>query len=95
MTRDDRDSYEVRFLPQARRAIAERLPESVAAAVIELCAGPLTTEPGRVGRPLSGPLEGLHGARRATYRVIYRIVESQRMVYVVDIAHRADVYRRR
>ena len=84
--------YRVELLPPARRAVAERLPEAVAAAVLEFCAGPLTDDPGRVGKPLFGPLEGCHGARRGTYRVVYRIDQVNRLVSVLDIAHRRDVY---
>ncbi len=70
------ERYEVRFLPPARRAVAQRLPESVAAAVIELADAALATDPHRVGKPLFGPLAGCHGARRGTYRVIYRAIED-------------------
>lgn len=87
--------YEVRFLAPARRAISERLPEVVAAAVIEFCAQALAERPYRVGRPLAGPLAGCHGARRGTYRIIYRIDERERRVVVLDVDHRADVYRAR
>jgi len=79
----------------ARRAIADKLPESVAAAVLEFCEGPLGENPHRVGEPLFGALSGCHGARRGTYRIVYRIDESRRVVQVLDVAHRADVYRRR
>jgi mRNA-degrading endonuclease RelE of RelBE toxin-antitoxin system len=85
--------YDVRFQPAARRAIAGRLPEAVAAAVIEFCAVTLADNPQRVGKPLFGPLAGCHGARRGTYRIVYRIDESARVVHVLDIDHRADVYR--
>lgn len=76
------ERYEVRFQPAARRAIAGRLPESVA------------LSPRRVGKPLFGPLAGCHGARRGTYRVVYRIDEQARVVEVLDIDHRADIYHR-
>lgn len=85
--------YNVRFQPAARRAIAQRLPESVAAAVLEFCETALTVNPHRVGKPLFGPLAGCHGARRGTYRIVYRIDETTRTVHLVDIDHRADVYR--
>lgn len=91
----DEEPYEIRFLPAARRAIAERLPESVASAVLEFCAAALAANPQRVGKPLFGQLEGCHGARRGTYRVVYRIDEKRRIVQVLDVAHRADVYRTR
>lgn len=87
--------YRVEFLGPARRAVAERLPEPVAAAVLEFCAGALADDPHRVGKPLFGPLAGCHGARRATYRIVYRIDEEQRTVQVLDVAHRRDIYRPR
>lgn len=34
-------------------------------------------------------------ARRGPYRVIYELVEDQRLVRVIAIGHRRDVYRRR
>jgi mRNA interferase RelE/StbE len=88
------ERYEIRFQPAARRAISQRLPEAVAAAVLEFCDAALAVNPHRVGKPLSGPLAGCHGARRGTYRVVYRIDESARTVQVLDIDHRADIYHR-
>ena len=85
--------YQIRFQPAARRAIAERLPETVAAAVLEFCEAALAANPHRVGKPLFGPLAGCHGARRGTYRVVYRIEENTRTVHVPDIDHRAEIYR--
>jgi mRNA-degrading endonuclease RelE of RelBE toxin-antitoxin system len=32
-------------------------------------------------------------ARRGTYRIIYRIDDKNRIVTVVDVSHRLDVYR--
>ena len=88
-------AYRVVFRGPARRAVAERLPEAVAAAVLAFCDGPLAENPQRVGKALSGPLLGLHGARRSTYRIVYLIDEERRVVEVVDVAHRSDVYRRK
>jgi mRNA interferase RelE/StbE len=86
--------YEVRFQPAARRAIAERLPESVAAAVLEFCKAALAVNPQRVGKPLFGPLAGCDGARRGTYRIVYRIDETSHVVHVLDVDHRSEIYRR-
>jgi len=85
--------YDIRFQPAARRAIAARLPESVTAAVIEFCDSALAENPHRVGKPLAGPLTGCHGARRGTYRVVYRIDENTRTVHVLDIDHHSEIYR--
>jgi mRNA-degrading endonuclease RelE of RelBE toxin-antitoxin system len=87
---DGRD--DVRFQPAARRAISQRLPENVAAAVLEFCDAALAVNPQRVGKPLFGPLAGCHGARRGTYRIVYRIDEATRTVHVLDVDHRSDIY---
>ena len=96
MTREDEPPpYDLRFQRAARRAIAERLREPVAAAVLEFCQNALAVNPHRVGKPLFGPLTGCHGARRGTYRIVYRIDEGTHAVHVLDIDHRAEVYRPR
>jgi mRNA-degrading endonuclease RelE of RelBE toxin-antitoxin system len=79
------ERYDIRFQPAARRAISERLPESVAAAVLEFCEGALAVNPQSVGKPLFGPRAGCHGARRGTYRIVYRIDEAGRVVHVLDV----------
>jgi mRNA-degrading endonuclease RelE of RelBE toxin-antitoxin system len=88
------EQYDIRFQPAARRAISQRLPEAVATAVLEFCGAALAVSPHHVGKPLFGPLAGCHGARRGTYRVIYRIEDSTRTVPVLDIDHRSDIYHR-
>ena len=85
--------YQIRFQPAPRRAISQRLPETVAAAVLEFCEAALAVNPHRVGKPLFGPLAGCHGARRGTYRIVHRIEEDTRTVQVLDIDHRAKIYR--
>jgi mRNA interferase RelE/StbE len=88
-----RDSYELVATPPARRALAEQLPEAVAAAVIEFLTTALVTEPRRVGKPLRGDFEGIWSARRGTYRVLYRVSEHLGEVVVLRIEHRRDAYR--
>ncbi len=87
--------YELIVTPPAARAIAEQLPESVAAAVIEFLTGSLILEPRRVGKPLRRELAGIWSARRGTYRVLYRVRDDLREVIVLRIEHRSDAYRRR
>ena len=86
-------SYELVLTPPARRAIADELPEAVAAAVIEFVTTALLVNPQRVGKPLREDLEGIWSARRGTYRVLYRIREDVREVVVLRIEHRRDAYR--
>ena len=85
--------YEIVVARPAATTIAEELPESVAAAVIELITGPLLDNPRRVGVALRNELEGMWSARRGTYRVLYRIDDARREVVVLRVAHRGDAYR--
>ncbi len=71
----------------------ERLPAKAAGAVVESFQT-IAADPRRVGRPLRFELTGLWSARRGPYRVIYRLDEAERVVTVIAVGHRADVYRR-
>ena len=79
--------------PGARRALAEELPEVVAAACFEFIMGPLAENPRRVGKPLRNELAGTYSARRGEFRVIYDIDDGRIRVEVIAVRHRRDVYR--
>lgn len=87
-------AYEVHFTGPARRALQSISPR-VVPAIIEFAFGDLAREPRRVGKPLERELSGLFGARRGPYRLLYRIDDDVRRVYVVHVDHRSDVYRPR
>jgi mRNA-degrading endonuclease RelE of RelBE toxin-antitoxin system len=79
----------------AARQIEHGLPESVATAIIEFLTGALAENPYRVGKPLRDELAGWYGARRGSFRIMYRIDETARLVEVLRIEHRKDSYRPR
>jgi mRNA interferase RelE/StbE len=85
--------YELVLTPPAQRALTGKLPEAVAAAVIEFLTTALIRQPLRVGKPLRDDLAGIWSARRGTYRVLYRIREDVREVIVLRVEHRRDAYR--
>lgn len=87
------DPYQLRTTSTVRRALSETLPEPVAVAAYEFITGPLLREPYRVGKRLLPPMDDRFSARRGTYRIIYRIDDKDRIVTVVDVGHRSDVYR--
>ena len=86
-------TYRVEYSSRARRALAEVLPEPVAAACIEFIGGDLAAAPSRVGKPLREPLDGLYSARRGAFRILYKIEEQRMIVLIVTVDHRRDVYR--
>ena len=89
----EEESYELRTTSTVRRALSETLPETVAVAAYEFITGPLLADPHRIGKRLLPPMDDRFSARRGTYRVIYRIDDKDRVVTVVDVAHRRDACR--
>lgn len=88
------NAYRVEFAGTARRDL-RGVPPRIVPAIIEFVYGDLARSPRRVGKPLQRDLQGLWGARRGPYRVIYEILDERLLVLVIHIAHRADVYRSR
>jgi mRNA interferase RelE/StbE len=80
-------------MPPARREF-DRLPIKVAAAVLETL-DVIAENPRRLGKPLMLEHESRFSARRGPYRIIYEFDDDARVVTVVAIGHRRDVYRRR
>ena len=72
----------------------DRLPILVAAAVLHTLDA-IVENPQRLGKRLMLEHEGRFSARRGPYRIMYELDEDQRLVRVVAIGHRRDVYRRR
>jgi len=87
------DHYDLEVAASAARTIQHKLPEGVAAAVIEFITGSLSENPHRVGKVLRYELDGIRSARRGAFRVLYEINDAQRKVIVLRVDHRADVYR--
>jgi mRNA interferase RelE/StbE len=90
---EKRVPYTVMFSRQARRNLHENLPLEVAIAATETIQHAIAVNPYRVGKPLDGPFDGYHSARRGTYRLIYRIGEAKRVVEIHSVRHRRDAYR--
>ena len=90
---DAADPWTIRLSPTAMRAL-DRLPHKVAAAIAEFIMGTLPTDPHRLSKPLRFQFEGWRVARRGDYRVTFRALDHDRVLYVGRIEHRAHVYRR-
>ncbi|MFT4215631.1 MAG: type II toxin-antitoxin system RelE/ParE family toxin [Micropruina sp.] len=88
------EGYRVEFAGTARRDLRSVPPRGVPA-IIEFVYGDLARQPRRVGKPLQRELEGLWGARRGPYRIIYEIHDDRLLILVIHVAHRGDAYRPR
>lgn len=95
MTGDPREAepYDIVLSAQARRNIRENLPLEVAFAAMEAIEGPIVVHPHRAGKPLDEPFDGYHSTRRGTYRILYRIDETNHHVQIHSIRHRRDAHR--
>lgn len=94
MSSDPEQPWRVQLTSPATRDLA-RIPPRYATAIVEFLTAVLPTNPLRLGKPMRNELEGLHGARRGEYRVLYRLDPAKRTVTVVRVDHRRWVYRNR
>ena len=88
------EPFEIDWASSALRSL-NRLPEKIATACIEFVYGGLAGNPYRLGHPLRFDLEGRHSARRGDFRVVYEVGEGSRVVTILAIDHRSDIYRSR
>lgn len=84
--------YEVEWARSALRRL-DRLPEKAAAACIEFISGALAAHPHRMGGELRLELAGKRSARRGDFRITYQVDDDERVVTIIAIDHRSDVYR--
>lgn len=85
--------YRLRIARPAARALAEVLPEKVAAAAYEFITGPLLDDPHRVGKPLNPPMAPAWTARRGSYRILCLLDAAAGIVEVTAVRHRCDAHR--
>lgn len=71
----------------------QAVPGRIAEPLVAFIFGSLAEEPMRRGKPLQGELAGRWAARRGDYRIVYRLDDDTKEMYVLKIARRADVYR--
>ena len=68
-----------------------RPPHTVAAAIAEFITATLPTDPHRLSKPSRYELSGWRVARRGDYRITFRILEDDRVLFIGRIEHRAHV----
>lgn len=86
------EAWNVQVTSRVRRDL-HRLPPRAAAAIVAFVTEVLPANPAQMSKPLTGELGGLRSARRGDYRVLLEIHESERVVVLLRVAHRAHVYR--
>ena len=46
-----------------------------------------------LGLALKGKLKGYFKLRVAHYRIIYQLIDSKLIIFIIDIGHRKDIYK--
>jgi mRNA interferase RelE/StbE len=83
-----RIGYEDRVIKQDIPALSKSIFELIGRAINTR----LTTAPIQYGKPLRYTLAGHRRLRVSDYRVIYRVDEAQKTVYITAIGLRRDIY---
>ncbi len=78
------DSVIRKDIPQLDETVRERIRKAIEAK--------LTLDPLRFGKPLRHSLHNLRSLRVGDYRILYHIDHVARLVSVVSIGHRNDIY---
>jgi mRNA interferase RelE/StbE len=69
------------------------VPPRMVEPLVAFIFGSLANDPRRRGKPLQRELAGRWTARRGDYRIVCRLDEDTKTMYVLMIGHRAQVYR--
>jgi mRNA interferase RelE/StbE len=91
LTKQSRSINSLTFSSSAQRFIVSLRPPLQARienALLEIAANPRTA-----GKPLKGELKGNYSYRVGDWRIVYSIEKP--FVYVKDIRHRREVYKRK
>jgi len=90
--------YKIKFTPSAAkdyhsiqpvtRILRTYLRPKIANALEEIA-----LKPHRAGSPLKANLSGYYSYRISNYRIVYEIREKEKVVLILRIRHRRDVYR--
>ncbi|MBT9147336.1 MAG: Toxin RelG [Syntrophomonadaceae bacterium] len=85
--------YRIKFDNQAAKDVKKlhRSHPRITSKIIQLIDS-LSSHPCQ-GKPLKGKNKGCYSLRQGDYRIIYELYSQQRIVHVIRIGHRKDIYR--
>lgn len=71
----------------------EKLDKPLRKKIIDRIKEYLIEDPENIGKPLTGQFAGLYRYRYGDYRVIYAIDKTEKVIKVLEIKHRKEVYK--
>lgn len=82
--------YSIYFTGTSKKQF-ENLAKKIQKEVIKILEDEIAHNP-LIGKPLQGPLKGLHSQRIGNLRIIYQVIEEQLQIMVINIGHKKSVY---
>jgi mRNA interferase RelE/StbE len=92
MTKPGNDTYEIEYLDTVVKEDIPNLPKAAREQIKRAIEYRLTTDPAGLGKPLRYSFIGHRRVRVGEYRIIYRLDGQKKIVVIVAIKHRKDVY---
>lgn len=92
MTKPGSDHYHIKYLNSVVKEDISFLPKTVRKLIKKAIEERLSIDPVGLGKPLCYSLKGHRRLRVGDYRIVYRIDHEDRLVTIVVIKHRKDVY---
>lgn len=87
-------TFQVAWTSPAQRDLA-RLPPRIIDAIITYVDERLALNSLRLSKPLRGEYAELRSARSGDYRVLIKVDQEQRTIFIRGVDHRAHAYRKR
>lgn len=85
-------AYNISYKASVEKDV-NKLSRSAKVKILDKIENDLSSNPKEKGQPLKGKWEGLWKYELRPYRAIYTFSESEKIVIVLRIGHRKDVYK--
>lgn len=85
-------TYTIELLKKVTLKDIPKLPHSLVPMIRKAIETRLTIDPIGLGKPLTHDLKGLYRLRVSDYRIVYSVDVKNKVVTIVTIKHRKDVY---
>lgn len=92
MTEPGADRYQIDYLNSVVDEDIPSLPKTMREMIKKAIKERLSIDPIGLGKPLRYSLKGHRRLRVGDYRIVYRVDAEKRIVTIVIIKHRKDVY---
>ena len=86
-------TYKINYLDTVVKEDIPKLPKTIKIRIKKAIESRLTADPVGLGKPLRYSFAGHRRIRVGDYRIVYRIDPDKKIVTIVFIKHRKDVYK--